>query len=63
METKIALILFAVIGTTLAGSAVTALLSMNMDSGREILFGGLAGFLVAAPISWLVARRITHLVG
>ncbi len=63
METKLALVLFAVIGTTLAGSIITALLSMNMDSGREILLGGLGGFLLAAPISWLVARRMTHLLG
>ncbi|MBK8629030.1 MAG: CTP synthetase [Sphingomonadales bacterium] len=63
METKLALVLFAVIGTTLAGSIVTALLSINMDGGREILIGSITGFLLAAPISWLVARRMTHLIG
>lgn len=62
MESRLGLLLFAVIGTTLAGIAVTALLSASMGSGRYILMAAVAGFALALPVSWLVAKRMTHLL-
>lgn len=62
METRLGFLLFAVIGTTLAGIGVTAMLSAGMDTGRPIILAAVAGFALALPVSWLVARRITHLI-
>jgi hypothetical protein len=57
---RLALVLFAVIATSLMGAGVIAVLSMGMDTGRPIVLAALAGFLVAIPVSWLVARAILN---
>lgn len=50
--------LFAVIGTTLMGVGVIAVLTMGMDTTRPIILAALAGFALALPVSWYVARAI-----
>jgi len=62
MENRLTFILHFVISTTLMGIFVTAALTAGYDTGRPIVLAALAGFVVALPISWLVARKITHLV-
>lgn len=46
------------IGSTLMGSAVTALLVAGQATMMSILLVALAAFAVAGPISWLIARRL-----
>ena len=61
---KIALILHAVIATSLMGIGVIAVLAVDMHAGwREIALAALAGFTLAIPASWLVARQIHKLQG
>lgn len=55
------LILHIFIGSTLAGSAVIAALTMGLDTLSPILGAALVGFLLAFPASWYVAKRITDL--
>lgn len=62
MQGRLTFILHFMIGTTIMGMLVTTALSTGHTSGRFILLAALAGFLIAVPVSWLVARRITHLV-
>lgn len=62
MHGRLTFILHFMISTTIMGILVTAALSMGYTSGREILIAALVGFLLAIPVSWLVARKITHLV-
>ena len=50
------------IGTTIMGIFVTVALSTGHGTARTILLAALGGFLIALPVTWLVARRITHLV-
>lgn len=50
------------ISTTIMGIFVTAALSTGHGTARPILLAALAGFVLALPVTWLVARRITHLV-
>lgn len=52
------LILHIFIGSTLAGSFVVAALAGGYDTLVPILIAAGAGFLVAFPVSWLVARRL-----
>ncbi len=53
-----ALILFFVIGTTLAGSFMIAGLVMGFDTSVPIIVAVVAGFLVAVPVSLRIARAI-----
>jgi predicted PurR-regulated permease PerM len=62
MQSRIAFALHFVIGTTLMGILVTVALIMGYDTAWPIVIAVAVGFVVAIPISWLVARKITHLV-
>ncbi|MCC0065222.1 MAG: hypothetical protein H6895_14235 [Defluviimonas sp.] len=57
--TRLFFIIYTLAGTTLAGSAIIAVLSMNMFDLRSILIAAAAGALVALPVAWIVARRIS----
>lgn len=47
------------VGTTFAGSAIVAALSMGFDSAQTLILSGAVGFLAAIPVSWYVAREIS----
>lgn len=58
---KISLIVWIILGTALAGSAVVAVLavpSLAAQAMKNIPFAVLIGFAAAMPLSYLVARRI-----
>ena len=50
--------LYSLIATTLAGSAIIAVLVAGYDTLVPILIAAAAGFLVALPVSWMVARAL-----
>ena len=55
---RLALVLFILIGVTLAGSAIVAVLVAGMGTQMPIIYAAVAGFVVAAPVSWMVAKAI-----
>jgi hypothetical protein len=58
---KISLIVWIMLGTALAGSAVIAVLavpSLADQAMKNIPLAVLIGFAVATPLSYLVARKI-----
>lgn len=55
------MILHLFIGATLAGSAVIAALVAGQDTLGAILVAAGAGFVVAFPVSWVVAKRLREL--
>jgi hypothetical protein len=58
---RISLLVWIVLGTALAGSAVIAVLavpSLAAEAMKNIPFAVLVGFAAAIPLSYLVARRI-----
>ncbi|NVO28298.1 CTP synthetase [Donghicola sp. C2-DW-16] len=55
---RLALTLFSLISTTLMGTGVVLVLTMGMDTLTPILGAAVAGFLIALPISWFVAKQI-----
>jgi hypothetical protein len=60
---KIAILIWMMLGTMLAGSAVTALLTVQGPGAspmKIIPLVALAGFVVAMPLSYLVATRIAR---
>lgn len=57
--TRLTMILFSMIGTALAGSAVVAALTTGYDTLYPILASAGIGALVALPVSWWVAKQIS----
>lgn len=53
------LILHLFIGSTLAGSAVIAALTMGYDTTVPIVIAAAIGFVAAFPVSYAVARKIS----
>ena len=53
------LILHLFIGSTLAGSFVIAGLTMGYDTLSPILIAAVFGFVVAFPVSWVVAKTLS----
>ena len=55
---RLAMVLYSLIGTTLAGSCVVAALVMGQDTLWPILIAAAIGAVVAVPVTWLVARQL-----
>jgi hypothetical protein len=58
---KISILVWIILGTALAGSAVISVLavpSLAADAMKNIPFAVLTGFAAAMPLSYLVARKI-----
>ena len=60
MTGRLMFALFFVIATTMMGSAIVAVLTMQLDTGKPIMLAA-AGFVAALPVTWLVSRQITKL--
>ena len=58
---RLVLILHIFIGSTLAGSAVIAALTLGMDTLRPILLAAVIGFVAAFPLSYWVASKLYEL--
>jgi hypothetical protein len=55
---RLAMVLYAMIGTALAGSAMVLVLTLGYVTMWPIVGAAAAGAAVALPVSWLVARQI-----
>ena len=55
---RLALVLYAIIGTTLAGIFMIAALTMGLDTAQPVIWSAMIGFAVGMPVAWLVARQI-----
>jgi hypothetical protein len=56
---RLTMILYSMIATALAGSAVVAVLTMGYVTLWPIVGAAAVGAAVALPVSWLVAREIS----
>jgi hypothetical protein len=60
---RLAALMWILTGTVLAGVAVMVIVSVPQlnDLGMKLIpVGAIAGFVVALPISWVLARHIDH---
>lgn len=55
---RLALILHAIAATVLMGIGITGVLAAGMVTGMWILVAAAGGFVLAIPLSWLIARKI-----
>jgi hypothetical protein len=54
----LALVLHVFIGSTLGGSAVIAFLVLGLDSWQMLLAAAVGGFLLAFPVSYVIAKKL-----
>lgn len=55
---RLALILYAVIGTTLAGTLMVVALTAGYTTTQPIVWAAALGFLLGIPAAYIVARGI-----
>lgn len=55
---RLTMILFSMISTALAGTAIIAALTMGWVDLTSIVVAAVLGFVLAIPVSWFVARQI-----
>lgn len=58
--TRLMMILFSMISTTLMGVMIIAALTAGYDTLRPIVIAAVVGFVLAIPVSYLVARRLSE---
>ena len=56
--TRLTLILFSMISTTLMGVGVIIALTTGYDTLTPILIAAAVGFVLAVPASWFVSKQI-----
>lgn len=54
------IVLHLFIGSTIAGSLIIAALVIGQDSIPALVGAAVAGYVVAVPVSWLLARQLTQ---
>ena len=55
---RLATMLFTIIGSTLAGSAVVAILVAGYTTSIPILIAAGVGLLVGIPVTWIITKKI-----
>jgi hypothetical protein len=59
---KVALLVWIMLGTTLAGIAVVVIVSIPdlFDQGMKLIpIGGIGGYVLAIPFSFMIAKQLT----
>lgn len=56
--TRLMMILFSMISTTLMGVGIVIALTIGKDTLQPILIAAAIGFVLAIPASWLVAKQL-----
>lgn len=55
---RLFLLLYPIIGTTLAGIAMVVALVSGMDTLKPIVVAAAAGGLLGLPVTWIIARKV-----
>lgn len=56
---RLFMLLFALIGPSLAGVGVIVVLTMGLGTLQPILIAAALGMAFGVPVSWVVMRRLT----
>jgi predicted PurR-regulated permease PerM len=57
--TRLMMILFSMISTTLMGVGMIVALTMGYDTLNPLLIAIAIGFVISIPASWIIAKQIT----
>ncbi|WP_424944771.1 CTP synthetase [Aliiroseovarius crassostreae] len=58
---RLTAVIYVLLGATVAGILIVAALTMGLDTGKPIVYAAIIGFIVALPISWVVAGKLKDL--
>jgi predicted PurR-regulated permease PerM len=56
--TRLSMLLFSIVSTTLMGMFIVVALVLGYDTLTPIIVAAAAGFVAAVPASWMLARMI-----
>lgn len=56
---RLAMTLYSIIGSSVAGTFVVAALVMGHDTAQPIIIAAILGFIIGLPVAWFVARAIS----
>ena len=56
--TRLMMTLFSMISTTLMGVGIVIALTIGQDTLQPILIAAAIGFVLAVPVSWLIAKQL-----
>jgi uncharacterized membrane protein YhaH (DUF805 family) len=59
----LSLIVYIFLGATTAGIFMVAALTAGLTTAQPVVYSALAGFVVAIPLAWIIARRIRETMG
>ncbi len=54
-------LLYAVIGTTMAGIVMIVALATGYDTLQYVVSAVVVGFLVGVPVTWLITKKLINL--
>ncbi|MCB1388909.1 MAG: hypothetical protein KDK12_07175 [Rhodobacteraceae bacterium] len=55
---RLMMLLYSIVGTTLAGIGVVVAVTLNMYDFQSIIVSAAIGALVGLPVSWFVAKKL-----
>ncbi len=55
---RLALLLYGVIGTSLAGTCIIVALTLGFDTARPIILAAVIGGAAAIPVSLMIGKRL-----
>lgn len=56
---RLAMIVYALAGPTIAGSLMVVALASGFDTVGPVILSALTGFAAAVPVAWLIARELS----
>ena len=56
--TRLMMLLFSMVATTLMGVGVIIALTTGFGTLKPIVLAAAVGFVLALPVSWLIARKL-----
>ncbi|MCF6315312.1 MAG: CTP synthetase [Marinosulfonomonas sp.] len=58
---RMTLLMYSIVSATLAGIAIIVVLVLGYDTLMPIIYAAAAGFSVAIPVSWILAKKLLTL--
>lgn len=58
---RLTLLMYSILSGTLAGTAIIAVLVAGFGTMMPIIYAAIAGFVLALPVSWGVAKKLSSL--
>jgi len=58
--TRLMMILFSMVGTTLMGIGIVVVLAAGIGTAQSIIIAAVVGAVLALPVSYLIAKQIAQ---